>query len=424
MKTNHLLRLLALIRQRYFKQKLTFFAEKRRSLSSFRANRARFSAVILMSGLSALLNGAGRAGTASDAPSRSEGQATTKHFTAAGGAGNFYGWPANNGAWTWDGGREILVGFSYGRFVEQEGHNTFEQKDYDGLARSLDGGITWKIESSATYVPDDSGTSPSPGGFVFDAPGFAMRVKYGRVLVSQDRGKSWQGPYHFGSLTGAEELAGMRLSSRTGYVVTGRQACLIFMSAQPHGKDYADKSFVVETTDGGRTFQFISWIVPRDDPHRAVMPSPVRLADGTLVVALRRRIPEVDEMCWLDCYGSSDNGRTWTFLSKIAETGKHNGNPPALAVLNDGRVACAYGDRTRIKMYLRLSADGGNTWGDELVLRDDFQMDKFGERDFGYPRLVRNDRGELVVLYYWATRECPQQQIMATIWRPESKQRL
>jgi len=91
---------------------------------------------------------------ASDVPSRSEGQATMKHFTAAGGAGNFYGWPANNGAWTWDGGREILVGFSYGRFVEQEGHNTLEQKDYDGLARSLDGGITWKIESSATYVPD------------------------------------------------------------------------------------------------------------------------------------------------------------------------------------------------------------------------------------------------------------------------------
>ena len=89
-------------------------------------------------------------------------------------------------------------------------------------------------------------------------------------------------------------------------------------------------------------------------------------------------------------------------------------------MLNDGRVACAYGGRTRIKMYLRLSGDGSSTWGDEIVLRDDVQMDKFAERDFGYPRPVRNDHGELVVLYYWVTKEFPQQQITATIWRPKS----
>jgi hypothetical protein len=193
------------------------------------------------------------------------------------------------------------------------------------------------------------------------------------------------------------------------------------MSAQPRGKDYEDKSFVAETTDAGKTFRFISWIVPRDDPHRAVMPSPVRLGDGNLAVALRRRIPQADDVCWLDCYGSRDNGRTWTFLSKIAETGKHNGSPPALAVLKDGRLACAYGDRTRIGMYMRMSNDGGNTWENEILLRDDFRMDKFGERDFGYPRLVQNNKGELVALYYWATPELPQQQIAATIWRPSTK---
>ena len=247
----------------------------------------------VLTGLVALLNGNGWTDTASGASSRSEGQAAVEHFIAAGGAGSFYGWPAHNGAWTWDNGREILVDFSYGRFVEQEGHNTFEQRDYDGFTRSLDGGMTWKIENSATYVPDTGMSSPSPGGFVFDAPGFAMRVKYAKFLISQDRGRSWQGPYHFGALMDSRELAGMRLSSRTGYVVTGRNACLIFMSARPNEKDYADKSFVVETTDGGKTFQFISWIVPRDDPYRAVMPSPVRLKDGSLAVALRGAFPKL-----------------------------------------------------------------------------------------------------------------------------------
>jgi len=353
-------------------------------------------------------------------PAVKQESGSKEHGFAVQQAGVFYGWPANNGIWTWNRGREILLGFSYGKFVEQAGHNTFEQKDDDGLARSLDGGLTWQVENPVNYIPDAGTSSSSPGGFVFDAPGFAMRIKYGRFLVSQDRGKSWQGTCHFDSLTNATELRGMRLTSRTGYVITGRNSCLIFMSAQPMDKEYEDKSFVAETTDGGKSFQFISWIVPQDDPYRAVMPAPVRMRDGVLAVALRRRIPEADDMCWVDCYGSRDNGRTWTFLSRVSDTGKHNGNPPALAVLRDGSLACAYGDRTRIKMYLRLSRDVGRTWGEEIVLRDDFQMDRFSERDFGYPRLARNDRGELVVLYYWATKETFNQHIARTIWTPEN----
>jgi hypothetical protein len=73
-------------------------------------------------------------------------------------------------------------------------------------------------------------------------------------------------------------------------------------------------------------------------------------------------------------------------------------------------------------MLARLSRDGGRTWGEDLVLRKDFQPDKFGDMDFGYPRLVQNNSGELVALYYWATKEHPQQQIAATIWKPENHQ--
>jgi len=37
-------------------------------------------------------------------------------------ADEFSAWPANHGLWSWDGGREILLGFVTGPFVEQEGH--------------------------------------------------------------------------------------------------------------------------------------------------------------------------------------------------------------------------------------------------------------------------------------------------------------
>lgn len=120
----------------------------------------------------------------------------------------------------------------------------------------------------------------------------------------------------------------------------------------------------------------------------------------------------------VDAFGSADKGRTWTFLSRVGETGgkEQNGNPPALAALKDGRIACAYGDRRSAQIKARISSDGGRTWGDERVLRDDFQAGKDSSSDMGYPRLVTNHENHLVVAYYWATKETPQGHIAATIF--------
>ncbi len=359
--------------------------------------------------------------------------ATIKHIIAAKEEGKFLGWPANNGLWSWEGGKEILVGFSYGNFVEQEGHNFEGLSDSaEGiqtlLSRSSDGGQTWSIENPGHFVGDGGEVSPTPGGIDFHNPGFALRVigvgyhgtkdPQGGYFYSYDRGKNWQGPYRFGTLMEDPNLKGMECTSRTGYLVTGKESCLIFMSARP-GENGAgrDKAFVAETADGGKSFQFISWIVPRDDPYRAVMPAIVQLKDGKIVAALRRRIIGQD-VCWVDCYSSNDMGRSWSFSSRIGETGSHNGNPPALALLQDGRIACAYGDRSRVRMYARMSADGGRTWEDEITLREDFQPDSFGDKDFGYPRLVQNHQGELLALYYWASPENPQHHIAGSIWKP------
>lgn len=355
-----------------------------------------------------------------------------RHSITAGEAGKFCGWPANNGVWTWDNGKEILVGYTFGDFEEQKGHNMrnhLENGEHlmSQLARSTDGGLTWKTEDPENYVGDGQPSVPSPGGIAFQAPGFAMRVvgaayhgaddEKGSFFVSDNRGKDWKGPYQFNGLMEDPNLKGKVCTARTEYVVTGADSCLLFMSSRRADEGYKDKSFVAETTDGGKTFQFISWIVPLEDPHRAVMPAVARLKDGSLVAALRRR-NSAKGNCWVDAYGSTDHGRTWTFLSRVGEAGKENGNPPALVVLDDGRLACAYGDRSRVKMFARLSSDGGKTWEEEVVLRDDYQPDKFGDKDFGYPRLATNDRGEVVALYYWATKDLPQHFIAATLWNP------
>jgi hypothetical protein len=64
-------------------------------------------------------------------------------------SGRFAGWPANYGAWSW--GNEILVGFEAGSFHERKPGEHEHSIDYKKpsehlLARSLDGGETWKIE--------------------------------------------------------------------------------------------------------------------------------------------------------------------------------------------------------------------------------------------------------------------------------------
>jgi len=356
--------------------------------------------------------------------------------------GSFAGWPANNGVWTWDDGKEILVGVTKGPFVEQEGHNIGKTDRKNLLARSTDGGMTWSTEEPTNYPGNSANPVASPGGFNFEAPGFAMKVMAdgyhghggteGSFFVSYDKGKNWQGRYLFNGLMKDPNLAGTDCTARTGYLVTGPKSCLVFLSARPKDKKVAkapqftdgwDKSYVAETTDGGKSFHFVSWIAPLSGSNRAVMPAVCRLKDGSIVAAVRANRVERDAKGegfmagHVDAYGSADNGKTWTFLSRVGETGgaMQNGNPPALVALKDGRIACAYGDRRTARIKIRLSSDGGKTWGDELVARDDFQRGKDNSSDMGYPRLVTNHENHLVVMYYWATKDNPQGHIAATI---------
>ena len=78
-------------------------------------------------------------------------------------AGRFGGWPANHGIWSW--GDEILVGFEVGYFrASERGHSIdYSRPAEHVLARSLDGGETWKIE-------EPEGLRPPPGEKVAGVP--------------------------------------------------------------------------------------------------------------------------------------------------------------------------------------------------------------------------------------------------------------
>ncbi len=340
-------------------------------------------------------------------------------------SGRFGGWPANHGIWIW--GNEILVGFSRGYYknLGRFHHIDREKPEEHLLARSLDGGGTWNIEDPAVHgdlIPEGSslhGTKPSwltlkewtacPGGIDFTHPDFAMTVRMtdidmgpSRFYTSIDRGHRWAGPYRL-------DIDNLGIAARTDYIINGPQDCLIFLTAGKSNKREG-RPFCAGTTDGGKSWKFRSWIMPEIEDGFAIMPATVRLADKKLLTAVRIH---QGEKRWIGCYLSEDDGLSWRFLSQGApDTGE--GNPADMVVLKDGRVCITYGVRKApFGMRARISADGGKTWGDEIILRADG-----GGRDLGYPQMVQRPDGKLVTVYYFNDDPNQERYIAASIWDP------
>ncbi len=227
------------------------------------------------------------------------------------------------------------------------------------------------------------------------------------------------GPY---KLTGVNP--GGILTSRTDYHVLGPRESLFFLSYRPEtmaSTSLPDRAFATRTVDGGITFEPLAPMLPEDEHRRSVMPSTVKLPSGKLVSALRRRgDPDGAQECWVDMTESIDDGVSWRHLSRVAATQdahiSHNGNPPSTVFLGDGRVAVVYGYRAEARSGIRarVSVDEGESWGGEIILRDDGRT-----WDMGYPRSAVRPDGKIVSTYYFTTDTHREQHIAATIWDPD-----
>jgi len=328
-------------------------------------------------------------------------------------AGRFGGWPANHGIWSW--GNEIVVGHRSAVFkVVPRGHAVDPDKPQeDWQSRSLDGGRTWQLEKPPGLVrPGHGGSKPveCPGALDFANPNLALMFRYSggdpasRFYVSFDRARTWQGPYKL-------PLFGQpRIMARTDYLVNGNPDLTVFLTAAKKNGDEG-RVFCARTTDGGKSWKFVSWLGPEPDGY-AIMPSTVRLSPTMLLTAIRRK---EGAQHWIEAFLSKDDGETWNWLNKPApSTGDSSGNPPSMLKLKDGRLAIAYGYRAEpFGMRARLSNDYGQTWGEEIHLRDDG-----GCWDLGYPRTVQRPDGRLVTIYYFNDSPNLERYIAATIWDP------
>ena len=318
-------------------------------------------------------------------------------------------------------------------------------------------GHTWEGYDPVGYV-GDFGKKPELKTLTkpidFSHPQFAMRMvgegyhgshdERGHFFFSYDAGKTWNGPYRFGmdNIREWPELKNttlpkeIELTPRTDYVVEGKDKCLVFMSVRAKGEFGTDRLFCMRTLDGGTTFNFVGWVVPpydekKDDlslkikleeddtqnPHpnqcRAVMSQTIRLENGKLICAMRRKYKEHN---WVDAYLSEDGGISWAFLSEVGDAGAGNGNPPALNITDKGRLVAVFGNRKDPgTMMIVYSDNEGQSWSEPLILRDGYGSVDMETIDLGYPQLLKRKDGKMIALYYWSTEDCLHH-IAATIW--------
>lgn len=124
------------------------------------------------------------------------------------------------------------------------------------------------------------------------------------------------------------------------------------------------------------------------------------LADGTIVVAVRCKSSFAGAV--VEIYASDDGGATWRFMNRLND----HGDTCDLALLDDGRIVAVYGyRRPPYGIRAKVSEDGGNSWGPELILRGDG-----GSSDLGYPRCVQLGDSRVFASYYFNDHDDPVKQ--------------
>lgn len=142
-----------------------------------------------------------------------------------------------------------------------------------------------------------------------------------------------------------------------------------------------------------------------------------QMPDGSLRLTCRslidKRDPGASLSYHLPVYRSADGGKTWTFLSQVDTNEQANFQPgqpsqglwePHFFRVADGRLACAYANEKHSAekpafsqtCALRVSPDGGKTWGPEIALAA--QPGGGGLRP-GMPVVTRMSDGRFIAVY-------------------------
>ncbi|HAF22657.1 MAG TPA: hypothetical protein DCK93_07035 [Blastocatellia bacterium] len=150
---------------------------------------------------------------------------------------------------------------------------------------------------------------------------------------------------------------------------------------------------VLKSIDGGRTWKRYGEITTTTVAHE---PSCAELSTGEIMMVLRTG----DGFLWQAF--SKDKGETWSPAEKtqiVAVQSSHN-----LFRLKDGRILLTHNPSKTVRtpLTMRISADGGKSWGDPTVIAEVPVPDKDSvawAREVSYPSVTALNDDTLIVVW-------------------------
>ena len=199
-------------------------------------------------------------------------------------------------------------------------------------------------------------------------------------MRSEDGGRSWHKPRR------------CPVSAPHGPVLR-RDGTLVYVGKEfPSGMDRPFGPVACAVSDDGLGWRIIGRVPLPEGISQGQFHEPhvAELSDGALLCLMRYHYPEGG----LGIYRtlSRDGGRTWS----TPEDMDIHGSPPHLMRHSSGALVLTYGWRhAPYGQRARISRDEGQTFGPEIVLRDDGP-----DGDLGYPCSLELEDGSIFTVYY------------------------
>ncbi len=284
---------------------------------------------------------------------------------------------------------------------------------------SADQGVTWQVTdqpwpagpSNRVTLPDGTIVEVAGGGWeryprseisrlqeegyhVWDLgeeAGYCAIIYAVWLRRSTDGGKTWEEqPIH-------KQLPFMAHLSVTGYPILVDDGTLLYWAygfAKKQSYDTAAlrrcNAYALRSTDAGRTWEMIEIANGANSPADAGFTEifPLYLG-GNRVFAMLRTGLGTNAFCTY----STDSGATWAPPRQTPIQGKH----PFVKQLRDGTIICSYQRRFAppFGVRARFTSDLGETWSDEVVIRDDIPVSD----GLSNPITVELSDGTLVTLF-------------------------
>ena len=282
-------------------------------------------------------------------------------------------------------------GKTWGRKQVIAGIKDLDEREGCGI-QLKDGTILIGIFFNALYKPDGEYEWAWQKSVKF---GEGKRLLGTYIISSKDNGLSWSPPMYIETrgmpFTDIEGPADAPIEMPDGSIV------LPLMGYNVRGDITNKAAVLLRSSDQGKSWQYVSSIA--EDPGGKLgmfgEPGLVRTRTGRLVAALRNQGPE--QRIWT-AY-SDDSGKTWSPVAPSPMVG----HPADLVQLNDGRLLCTYGVRSRLHgdpggVRAAFSEDDGVTWRieQEVQIRRDFL-----NMDIGYPESMQMADGHVLTVYYF-----------------------